>query len=78
MEKYIGIQVSENSKEIRTVAFIVVTQLTFHPLPITMVKLFKWYHSVHLVTSATLCICFLGVYYELVFSFFVTSIKVVL
>ena len=78
MEKCIGIQVYKNLKEKRTVAFIFVTQLTFHPLPTSMAKLFRWYHSVHLVTSTTLCICFLGVYYKLVFDFLVTSIKVVL
>ena len=35
------------------VAFIVVTQLTVHPLPPWMVKFFKRHHSVHLVSLTT-------------------------
>ena len=40
--------------------FKVGTQLIFHPRQPRMVKLFKWYHNVHIVTSTTLCIVFWG------------------
>ena len=66
----------QNLRERRAVAFIVVKQLTFRPLPLWMVKLFEWCHSVHLVTSATLCIAFLGysVNWTLASFFFVTDV----
>ena len=61
IENYKGIQVRARTKiKRRAVAFIVVTQLTFHPLPLWIVNLIEWYPSVHLVTSATLYIVFLG------------------
>ena len=54
--KDLGAQVCEGKdlRERSPAAFIVVTQLTVHPLPPSMVKLLKWDHSVHLVTTIKL------------------------